>query len=226
MDLDPTKRAQLAADLLHHLAATIPNSEAMLRGSLAAGRADRYSDVDLLWEIPDRDFAHALSQLPAILARVAPIASLRFDPDFQQSLRRRLIFIRFAGVPLFWRIDLDLFARSASRDDALDRDNPLARGSDWSYPESSLANSVAAIKAHLRGQDDLAASLLQRAEQRIGLTISTTALRPRILRLTEQVVAIEPAQQPFATQIRNLAEKALPKENDPSQPRSGGFSLG
>ena len=76
--------------------------------------------------------AAAIADLPVILTRIRPVASLRFDPDFQHSAKRRLVFVRFAGVALFWRVDLDVFARSVGRDPDYDRDNPFARGTSWS----------------------------------------------------------------------------------------------
>jgi hypothetical protein len=86
------------------------------------------------------------------VACVRPVASLRFDPDFQQSADRRLAFIRFAGVPLFWGVDLDVLVRSVGRDPDYDRDNPPARGVVWSFGESNLTNAIADIKAEHRGQ--------------------------------------------------------------------------
>ena len=86
----------------------------------------------------------------AALDRVAPVASLRSDPLWQRSAKRRLFFVRFRDAPLFWRLDLDVFARSVGRDPAYDAANPLARGDDWSPTESALANAVAALKAHAR----------------------------------------------------------------------------
>jgi predicted nucleotidyltransferase len=126
--LETDERARLVADLLTELAAAVPGSAALLRGSLAEGRADPYSDIDLLWDVPDADFNAAIVQLPVTLERVRSVASLRFDPDFQQSAKRRLAFIRFDSVPLFWRVDLDIFARSVGRDPDFDRDNSCARG--------------------------------------------------------------------------------------------------
>ncbi|MGH2613970.1 MAG: hypothetical protein ACRDJC_01925, partial [Thermomicrobiales bacterium] len=107
LQLDVNRRAKLADALLVHLHRAIPSSTARLRGSLAEDRADIFSDIDLLWDIPDAAFSAALAALPVTLARVRPVASLRFDPDFQRSDKRRLVFVRFAGVPLFWRVDLD-----------------------------------------------------------------------------------------------------------------------
>src|SRR5918995_1038279 len=135
--LETDERARLVADLFEQLAAAIPGST-VLRGSLAEGRADPYSDIDLLWDIPDASFNAALAELPVTLERVRPVTSLRFDPDFQHSAKRRLAFVRFAGVPLFWRVDLDVFARSIDRDPNYDRDNPTARSAAWSFTESSL----------------------------------------------------------------------------------------
>ena len=143
--LETEERARLVADLLTQLAVAIPGSTALLRGSLAECRADSYSDIDLLWDVPDADFSAAIAELPVTLSHVRSVASLRFDPDFQHSARRRLAFIRFAGVPLFWRVDLDIFARSVDRNQDYDRDNPSACGTCWSRAESSLANAIAAI---------------------------------------------------------------------------------
>ena len=162
--LETEERARHVADLLTELvAAAIPGSMALPRGSLTEGRADSYSDIDLLWDVPDADFSVAIAELPVTLSHVRPVASLRFDPDFQHSARRRLAFIRFAGVPLFWRVDLDIFAHSVDRDPDYDRDNPSARGTCWSFAESSLANAIAAIKALHRGRDVEAAKRLARA---------------------------------------------------------------
>ena len=68
--LDPDERARLVADLLAELAAAVPGSAALLRGSLAEGRADIYSDINLLWDVPAAAFDAAIAELPAILERV------------------------------------------------------------------------------------------------------------------------------------------------------------
>ena len=202
--LETEERARLVADLLTELPAAVPGSAALLRGSLAEGRADPYSDIDLLWEIPDADFGAALAELPVTLERVRPIASLRFDPDFQHSAKRRLAFIRFAGMSLFWRVDLDVFARSAGRDQDYDRGNPSARGTSWSLTESSLANAIAAIKAQRRGQDNEAADLLRRAEARVGVPSPAVDLPRRIRLLVDAVVAKDPTTAAFAADIHLL----------------------
>ena len=148
--LNTAVRTRLVQRLLQDLQSAVPGSCVQLRGSLAEGRADAYSDVDLLWEIPDARFAETANRIHAILSSVHPIASLRLDPDFQQSQKRRLVFVRFRELPLFLRLDLDILAQSLRRNLNYDIDNPHARGSAWSLTESALANVVTAIKAHLR----------------------------------------------------------------------------
>ena len=202
--LETEERARLVTDLLTQLAAAIPGSTALPRGSLAGCRADSYSDIDLLCDVPDADFSAAIAELPVTLSHVGPVASLRFDPDFQHSARRRLAFIRFAGAPLFWRVDLDIFARSVDRDPDYDPDNPSARGTCWSFAESSLANAIAAIKALHRGRDPEAAELLARAEARIGVASPAVDLQSRIELLVDAVAVKDPTMASLAAEIRRL----------------------
>lgn len=212
MRLDVGPRAALARDLLAALEAAEPGSRALPRGSLAAGRGDPYSDIDLLWEVPDGAFARCVEPptLAATLARVGPVESLRFDPDFRRSAKRRLAFVRFAGLPLFWRLDLDIMARSVGRDEGYDRDNPAARDpADWSGTESALANAVAAVKAHLRRDDGEARRLLVRAYERIDLTVPDRLLPQLILHLVEEAQRMDPAVAGFAGRIARLVGEAF-----------------
>jgi predicted nucleotidyltransferase len=208
--LDVAERAELTVALSNQLQSAVADSLVMLRGSLAEGHADRFSDIDLLWDVPDTDFARALDRLPEILSLVRRVASLRSDPDFQRSRKRLLLFVRFAGVPLFWRIDLDVFAQSATRQPDYDRDNPAARGSEWSLTESSLMNAIAAIKAACRGQENEAHRLLHRAEGRIGLSVPDIALRGRILRLVHAIAIQDAAMRSLANDVHRLVERCLP----------------
>jgi hypothetical protein len=203
------ERARLVADLLTELAAAVPGSAALVRGSLAEGRADLYSDIDLLWDVPDAAFGVAITELSENLERVRSVASLRFDPDFQQSAKRRLAFIRFADVPLFWRVDLDVFAQSVGCDPNYDCDNPSARGTAWSFAESSLANAVAAIKAQRRGQNAEASALLAWAEARVGPTAATVDLRSRIGLVIDAATAKDPTTASLAADTRRLLEETF-----------------
>lgn len=204
MELDVAQRAHLASRLLTTLCDSVPGSDAHLRGSLADGRADAYSDIDLLWDVRDDDFSSAIADLPTTLARVRPVASLRFDPDFQHLAKRRLAFVRFAGVPLFWRVDLDIFARSAGRDPDYDRDNPSASGGDWSVAESALMTIVAAIKAHRRGRDATAVELVHRAERRVGMHATEGGMHRQITTLVDTIARQDPTAAPLAAEIRQL----------------------
>ena len=204
MNLDIAARANLADRILGRLAEAAPESEALLRGSLAEARADRYSDIDVLWEIPDACFQSCIDNIPAILSRVQPIDSVRSDPDFQNSRKRRLLFIRFEAVPLFWQLNLEVFAKSIQKDQSYDVNNPDARGSEGPLSESVLANVVATVKAHLRRDDAEAQSLLLRAYQRVGLPVPEYELKWLILRLINSARIIDPQTSFLARKVENL----------------------
>jgi predicted nucleotidyltransferase len=114
--------------------AVAPGSRVEFRGSLATKSADRYSDIDLRWIVSDNNFDEALERFPKILEQVGPLASLRSDREFQRSNKRRLIFVRFQDVPLFWRVDIEVFAESIADDPTYDVGNPEAWGEEWSRP--------------------------------------------------------------------------------------------
>jgi hypothetical protein len=209
MRLDTNIRAQLVDRLLIGLAEAAPGSSVALRGSLAERRADQYSDIDLLWEVPDAIFPTCVDRVSAILTAIHPVESIRFDPDFQNSRKRRLIFARFAGILLFWRLDLDLLATSVQRDSSYDIANSHARGSVWSPAESALANAVGALKAHLREDDEAARQLLIRAFGRVGLPLQQPDLQTMILDLVAAVPALDPATANFAERIGRLVAEVF-----------------
>jgi hypothetical protein len=202
-------RQVLVKGLRQQLGAAAPGSEVAPRGSLATGTADQYSDIDLLWEIPDDRFTSCVSQIDVILAGVAPITLLRSDPDFQNSDRRRLFFVWFDGYPLFWQLDLEIFARSVHRDPAYDLLNPHARGSTWSAAASALANAVAAIKACLRQRPDTAKELLERAFLRLGSAPLDGDISMLVRRLAHLAGQADPACRGLATRVLALADDFL-----------------
>ncbi|MEV0696519.1 nucleotidyltransferase domain-containing protein [Saccharopolyspora sp. NPDC050389] len=107
MAVFPDQRA-FAAAISRVLADAVPGSQASLTGSLGAGTADEYSDIDLAWVVPDGAVSRCADRLVEVLGAVAEVASVRSVPEFQRSAVRRLIFVRFRGVPLFWRLDLQI----------------------------------------------------------------------------------------------------------------------
>ena len=128
LHLDIQVRWELAQQIIHSLRRCRVASKAELRGSLATGNADPYSDIDVLWEVPDGEFEHAIQLLPKVLSQVQKAESIRTDPDFQRSDRRRLFFIQFEALPLFWRADIDVLAHSVKGDLTYDLHNEAARG--------------------------------------------------------------------------------------------------
>ncbi|MGY1744282.1 nucleotidyltransferase domain-containing protein [Blastococcus sp. SYSU D00695] len=192
LDLAPARRAAVAAAVLRALAAAVPGSRAELRGSLATGRADRYSDVDVLWVVPDGPFAGAVAGLPGVLACVGPLAALRTDPDLAQHPRRRVLFARFAHLPLFWRVDLDVRAVSAGTGEGPAPEDPRWRGEDRDAPAGALANAVAALRAELRGRPAEADGLLRRAALRLGTVLADGATADRVVALAAAAAAAEP----------------------------------
>lgn len=211
MQLDPKIRDTLAKEIISALKSAEPQSTAQLRGSLAIGRADLYSDIDIHWEISDEHFASLVEQVEEILSSVHPLENVSSDPDFQNSDRRRLIFLRFKDMPLFWRVDLEIFATSLQGDDTYDVDNPGARGNDWSLTRSALMNAVAAIKALLRGQDDNAAALLSRGFQRVDFPLPDIPPQDQIPILVDAIAAMDEDVESLAGRIKDLYAETFGK---------------
>uniref|UniRef100_A0AAU2VXG2 Nucleotidyltransferase n=1 Tax=Streptomyces sp. NBC_00008 TaxID=2903610 RepID=A0AAU2VXG2_9ACTN len=217
-DLDPARRAALARQLLGALRSHCAGSRAEPRGSLARGTADAYSDIDLRWIVPDGRFAECVAAAPELLGTVRHVASLRVDPELGNSRARRLLFADFDGLPLFWRLDLEIVALSVADLPGYDQDNPAARGDDWSRPASALANAVAAVKALLRGRPETAGGLLERGFARIGVaeTLSGDWFTD-ITRLAAAAAAIEPARGPLAERVVRLAADHRPDLGRPGR---------
>ncbi len=201
---------KLAERLKITLQQTIPGSVAEYRGSLATGKADIYSDIDLLWELPDEEFGTTIPRLMTILNEVQPVESLRFDPEFQNSMKRRLIFVRFSEVPLFWRLDLEIFAKSIQRNPDYDATNPTAQSwENWSWAESALNNVIAAAKNIKRGRVEEARQLILRAYQRVEVSQPEEQLNKLMLNLIEQIKAKDSNQAVFANRVWELVLKEL-----------------
>ena len=207
--IDAKQRTRLVGRILTHLKEAAPGSKVFLRGSLADGSADEYSDIDLIWEIPDPLFKSCVDDLEEILSDIHPVESLRSHPDYQKSEGRRLVFARFEGVPLFWRLDMDICAESVARDTEYGLHNANAKGSEWSLTESSLMNTVAAVKAHLRGRDDDAMRLLERAYERVGLDLPSMGLRELMAELAHSVEVMDPKLTALVERIERLVQGAF-----------------
>ena len=219
LDLRPERRDKLTGKLLAALQGWIPGSVAQLRGSLGAGTADDYSDIDIRWVVPDQDFTEATDTLGAALSQCTAVLALRTDPEFARSAMRRVVFARLHGMPLFWRVDIDIRANSVAADDLHDAGNPDARNkAGWSAPASAIENAIAAIKAAARGQADAADGLLGRGFKRIGHDPGPTAdLADAISSLADACAAQEPRLTRMAAEVRQVADHLLgstrPRDN-------------
>jgi predicted nucleotidyltransferase len=207
LDFRPERRELLAAELCAAFAIAIPGSDAILRGSLGSGRADHYSDIDISWVVPDDSFAVAEKLAADAARRVRPLTSLRIDPALARSDRRRLVFLRLASLPLFWRVDLDIRAHSVAADEAYDAGNVAARSeAGWSRPASAIENAVAALKAAARGQASTADGLLQRGYQRVSTDSGTaTSLPASITRLADYCACLQPDLADLAAEVREAS---------------------
>jgi hypothetical protein len=210
VNLDQERRASLAASVTRALCQSFPNSNSGLRGSLAVATADPYSDIDVFWELPDSVFEDAVDCLDEILADVAALDSLRSDPMLQNSEKRRLVFAQFADYPLFWRVDIEVFAKSIHRDESYDLDNPMARGDEWSLTESALMNSVAAMKYLLRDDRDRAEESIERAFARIDEGVPDGESWDAIAELTEMVGRRDLEQAELVRRVQELLRDARP----------------
>ncbi|MFJ8825294.1 hypothetical protein ACIREE_26380 [Streptomyces sp. NPDC102467] len=181
-------------------------------GSLAAGGEDAYSDIDVEWIVPDARFTVCLAQVGTLLHQVQPVAEVRVDPDFLHSDRRRLLFVRFEQVSLFWRLDLSVRARSVADEVDYDQGNPAARAreEEWSRPASALANAVGAVKAAARHRTGDAQGLVDRGFARIGEADSATGAWPDdIERLVRAAARRDPQLASLARRVAALAHEHL-----------------
>ncbi|QNI37895.1 nucleotidyltransferase domain-containing protein [Edaphobacter albus] len=200
---DLSVRTTIACQILDGLRENIPSSTACLRGSLANGTSDAYSDIDVLWEVDDAQFPSAVRNIHDCLSKIHVIQSLRIDPEFRNSPRHRLIFLRFEDLPPFWRVDLEIFARSALRNPDCDpRASDLP--SDWSLTESALANAVAAIKACKRGKPKQAQKLLEGAFVRLNLQLTAVGAQEAIMQLLNHAKKTDSRCTTLASEIERL----------------------
>lgn len=166
-------------------------------GSLASGTSDQYSDIDVRWEIGPAAGA-VVENLRDILARLAPVDSLRWDTT--DSNDTRLAFIRFNDWPLFSRVDLQIVGLFSGV--------PIT--GTWSATESALMNVVGALKAHLRDRQPEVGGLLERGFDRISLPDPGGAPSARMRHLVDAVAEQDPDLQTFAATVRAAVNELLP----------------
>jgi hypothetical protein len=210
LDLRTERRRAVVSRLVQALSAACGGSEVLVRGSLGADRGDAYSDIDLDWIVQDARFAEALQVFPEALTEIGPILLHRSDRDLQRSMRRRLMYVNFEHLPLFWRVDVDARARSVAADDHFDESNPAARGDDWSLPASVLANAIAAVKAAWRDRPDEARALLERGYGRLRAGPPPPDWRAGVSGLARLAAVCEPGLAALATRVESLGMSPRP----------------
>jgi hypothetical protein len=210
-DLSPERRDKLTGKLLAALQTWVPGSSAQLGGSQDADTADDYGDIDICWVVPDHDFSEAIDTTGAALSQCSGVLSLLTGAEFARSARRRLVFARLYDMPLLWRVNIDSRAHSVATDDLYDVGNPDACGDTrWSDPASAIEDAIAAIKAAVRGQAEIADDVLRRGCERIGHDPGSLAdLASAITSLADACAAQEPDLTNIAAQVGQMADHLL-----------------
>ena len=135
----PASRGAAAALLLDVLAAACSAGEVCLIGSMAKPEEeDDFSDIDIRWTIPPGQASGQLQSLRQTLQRVGKVESLRVDPDVRPD--SRLVFVRFQGWPLWWRVDLEIHSAGLGSMGVQDSD-------PWSPHESACMGAIVTLKA-------------------------------------------------------------------------------
>ena len=197
----PAARDEAATLLLDVLAAACPAGEVGLIGSLARpGEADVYSDIDVRWSIPAGQASRQLASLRSTLHRVGGVESLRVDPDARPDML--LVFVRFRGWPLWWRVDLEIHSAGIGRIGVPGADR-------WSPEESACMGVVVTLKALSRNRPDAAEELFARALERADATDVAGDWRLRTRSLLDLVVTRSPHTADLVRRTRQLSRDVL-----------------
>ena len=197
----PTSRQEAAALLLEVLVEACPAGEVCLIGSLATpGRADAFSDIDLTWTIPPEEAAEQLRSLRPTLRRCGEVESLRADPEPRPD--SRLVFARFHGWPLWWRVDLEVHAPGVG--------SVGVPGADpWSPHESACMGVVVTLKALARDRPEEAEALWARALHRVDAGDVDGDWKTRVRALLDHLASSGPPMAALVPRTRRLSSEVL-----------------
>lgn len=197
----PASRDEAAALLLSVLATACPGSEAGLIGSMARQEgADVYSDVDIRWAIPAGQASGQLRSLRLTMQQVGNVESLRVDPDLRPD--SLLVFVRFQGWPLWWRVDLEIHSAGLGSMGVRDFD-------PWSPHESACMGVVVTLKALARNRPETAERLFVRALERVDATDVAGDWQLRIDSLLDHIEAHSPSSADLVSRTRQLSRGLL-----------------
>jgi hypothetical protein len=116
MNLTDSARSERVHGLMGVLTSACEGSVCVPIGSIGRGDADIYSDIDLEWRFRAGRRV-GLDEVAATLAQVAPVESIRYDPNYDRLPDARLVVapVSSSGVQAAIRV------RSLSRSFRLNR---------------------------------------------------------------------------------------------------------
>jgi hypothetical protein len=164
------------------------------------GEADAFSDIDIRWTIAPGQVSGQLQSLRLTLRRIGKVESLRVDPDVRPS--SRLVFVRFQGWPLWWRVDLEIHSAGLGSMGVPDADA-------WSPPESACMGVIVTLKALARNRPEVAEGLFVRALQRVDATDVAGDWQLRIGSLLDHIVTSSPPTADLVSRTRQLVREVL-----------------
>jgi hypothetical protein len=197
----PASRSSAAALLVKVLAAACPAGEVWLIGSMGEPeRADVFSDIDLAWNVPPREAAAQLRSLRQTLQQVGQVESLRVDPEVRPDAL--LVFVRFHGWPLWWRVDLEIRSTGLGALGVADSDS-------WSPEESACMGVIVTLKALARNRPETAEELMLRSLRRVDATDVAGDWQHRIGSLLDHLETRSPPTADLVSRTRQLARDVL-----------------
>ncbi len=200
----PASREEGAALLVEVLAAAASAGEVCLIGSLATPEeSDVFSDIDLRWTIPPAQAPGQLQALRRTLQRIGNVESLRVDPEVRPD--SHLVFVRFQGWPLWWRVDLEIHSPGLGSMDVPDAD-------PWSPHESACMGVVVVLKALARNRPETAEDLMVRALQRVDAADVAGEWQRRIDSLLDQIATSSPPTADLVSRTRQLSRHVFSDE--------------
>lgn len=194
----PASRDEAAALLLEVLGASAPDRRRV--PDRVDGRAGRRGRVERHRPALDgrlEGAEDALRSLRPTLERVGTVESLRVDPEPRADLR--LVFVRFQGWPLWWRVDLEVHGQGLGSVDVPDAD-PYAPG------ESACMGVVVTLKTLARQRPADAEEQLAHAAARLGTTVVAGSWTVRVGSLLDEVAARSPGTADLVARTRRGRE--------------------
>ena len=197
----PASREEAAALLLDVLSAACTAGEVCLIGSMATpGQADKFSDIDVRWTIPPPQASGQLQSLRSTLQLVGMVESLRVEPEPRPD--SRLVFVRFQGWPLWWRVDLEIHSAGLG--------SLGVQGCDvWSPHESACMGVIVTLKAIARNRPEAAEGLWLRTLQRVDAADVAGDWELRIGSLLDSIATSCPRTAELVSRTRRLSREVL-----------------